>query len=233
MELSFLKATLGTEADSPVTFELALRRAELIFYVPPLEPLRVLQGSVAREPPGNVEESHTKEATVAKKAATKLRGSLTKLGGGGELQASAGSEERHRLQLKRQLGRIAWRQSKTWEDEYRWQFEPAIGDTLLGRVWDGTENALLKVKDRTSPATRIFPVCRLELRCLREDMKVSGVKLKGGRLSRLIPWSPNKTAAAMGYIKTALASRGLRVDDFSSPYDEAILADILIDDEVT
>ena len=67
VDVSFLRGKIGDEPESPVRFELALKRAEILFIIPANEPLKVLQASVRRERPISVKsEISTADAIKGK-----------------------------------------------------------------------------------------------------------------------------------------------------------------------
>ena len=234
VDISFLRARLGEEPESPVRFDVALKRAEIVFIIPATEPLKVIQSSVKRESPRSgravVAESVTKSGTVRGQlglnmtAPQNLAASVS-----AEAQAQASSERA--VRIEQEAKGIEWAQAKDGAGNYKWSVWPGIGHDLLGKVWNAVTDPILTVLHPSEEISVIRPVCRIELRCKRDDISITNLHSKKGIFQGSL--FDNKKAAAEAFIRKALSNRNLQVIHFEDPYGDVTLADIYVDDEIS
>ena len=230
VDVSFLRGKLGDEPESPIRFEVALRRAEIIFVIPANEPIHVVQSSVKREPPIIVRAERTKESESQAKvgvAANANTGQGLSLG----LDAAGSKSVSTRESVKTTMdgGAITWAQSKAADGQYRWELAPATAKYLLGKAWDAVSEPILSLKAQSQ--SRIDPVARVEIRCRREDLEIFNVVVKDDVNVR--KWISldvlnNKMAAAEAFVVNALSARNLDVRNFNDPFGEIMLADTMV-----
>ena len=223
MDVSFLRGKLGEEPTCPVRFELYLKRAEIVFVIPAGEPLRVLQSSVKRELPISVKTEISRNSGSSSAIAgsvgidpNKARFDLSVRAEGEKTGSLSQSQRIDKLE-----GALAWAQSKTSDGDYKWEIAPSFAPNLLGKVWDAVSEPLLKIKQQHVNSTILEAVCRVEIRCRREDLDIRNIQVKGGSgfyVSIGGRKSNNKMAAVEAYIRNALSSRNLDVRNFEDPY---------------
>lgn len=236
----FLEARLGAEEDSPIRFKLKLRRAELLFIIPPNEPLEVLQETVSRDQSISegrlkLERSHSAQSAGS---ATAQLGLTRRNTSGVYLEASSGAarSESSVLQVDAPIRLILTTQSKTADGHYRWDLRPAIGEALEGKPWDAILEPRLSVRDTRVDAMHLEGSCRVEVRCRREDLIVDKITLKDSDLLRSLSRRGsyrNRLAAAEAYIRMALTSRDLDHGGLYEPFSEICLADVLVEMKVS
>lgn len=235
VDVSFLKGKLGDEPQSPVRFEIALKRAEVVFVIPSSEPLSVLQSSVKREVPISVQTTILRTNEIKRDIAGKASFSLMAANLDAEAQASGSiNDNSTRTQkVEREDGVITWAQSKTDSGSYKWELAPSESKTLFGKAWNAVTEPLLKVKLAESGGS-IGAVSRIEIRCRREDLVISNISLKSSGLFRnaIDSIGPKKMAAVEAYIRLALSSKNLDTKNFSDPYGEIEIANIFVEAQV-
>jgi len=230
VDVSFLRGKLGDEPESPIRFEVALKRAEIIFVIPANEPIVVVQSSVKREQPLKVksELTQSRESSAKAGAAANLN-TKTGLSVDAVAGASKGHSTKESLTSSSETGAIAWAQSRRANGQYLWELAPKTAKHLLGKVWDPVAEPLLSV--RSTGNSKIEAVARVEIRCRREDLSIYNLKTKN---ETTIQWLvsgtifDNKMAAAEAFVINALSARNLDIRNFNDPFGEILLADMMV-----
>jgi hypothetical protein len=93
------------------------------------------------------------------------------------------------------------------------------------------KSPLLKLVDqRTNREKGIAPSVRLEIRCLREDLKIEDIEIKNSGLwEKLVnrEGSKNRLKAAEAYIKNQLEEAGLEAGDLSDKFAKITLGEVI------
>jgi len=236
-DVVFSTARIGGEVESQVRFRLSIKRAELVVIIPETEPFAVDKRSVARM--GDVitmtrSFEDTTEVLGAAGGDAKLAISPTKVSvsANAKLQANAKRIAKQKLRGtdKRASIDVTYR-FHNGENNDRWTFKPEIGAVLEGRPWDALKSPLLKLVDqRTNREKGIAPSVRLEIRCLREDLKIEDIEIKNSGLwEKLVnrEGSKNRLKAAEAYIKNQLEEAGLEAGDLSDKFAKITLGEVI------
>jgi len=234
VDVSFFRGKLGDDPSSPVRFEIALRRAEIVFVIPANEPLRVSQPSVLREPPIQVKTRFSKkvenEAVLSGSAGLDIANRRIEMTT--RALGTRKNVQTHQQEYELQDSTITWAQSKTSDGYYRWEVAPSMAPYLLGKVWDAVSQPILSLRNKNIES-KIDCVSRIEVYCRREDLLITNLSIKTeGRFSGIFGQiSDRKKAAAEAYIRNALASRDLDIKNFEDPYGTIMLADVIVEDQ--
>jgi hypothetical protein len=228
----FSMGRLGAEADALVSFELCVRRAEVVVVVPPSEPLTVDPASVSRDTP-KIEGKRTKATKKSQSWGLGFRalGELLISGpsGSGSLSAEAatkGSTEEN-TEVSETLAAMSVKNSKTEDAQHRWTLTPTLQDYLDGRPWNAKAEPRLKLVDLRKRKTGLPPAVRIEVRCRREDLIIKKIKLKDKSRRDVIQARAdqrNREIAAEAYIRDQLLRRGLVVGDLRDASAQMTLA---------
>ena len=232
VDLSFLEGHLGAESESEVRFKLTLKRAELIFVIPAMEPLQVIQSSVDRE--ATVEgirrylREHDKQLTGSLEAAMQISQNPS-LNLGAKATSQNLNKETVTTEMKLPISNFRMSQSKDPDGNYRWIVMPETGDLLMGKVWDPIKRPRLSVKK--SGASIIAPTCRVIVRCRKQDFNVSEITLKSGKkLGQKFLF--NRTAAATAFISQRLGELGFDNENLDEEYANICVAEVTVSQEV-
>ncbi len=228
---------MGEEPESPVRFEIYLKRAEIVFVIPAGEPLKVLQSSVKREPPIAVKTEISKTAQSNSSISGSAGLDINK--GALDLSAKVDVEKAGALSQIQRLdkleGALAWAQAKSSDGYYKWEIAPSFASNLLGKIWDAVSEPLLRIKQSPADKGILDSICRIEIRCRREDLDIRNIQIKGESNFKFPIGSrkgANKMAAVEAYIRNALASRNLDIKNFEDPYGHIMLADVIVQEQV-
>lgn len=230
IDVSFLKGKLGDDPGSPVRFEVALKRAEIIFAIPATEPISVVQSSVKRERPISVKAEITQERETSARVGAAANLNMTAPKAEVNAAASKSYAVKESVTASSESGAITWAQSKRPDGQYRWELAPKAARLLLGKAWDAVSEPLLSI--RSTGNSKIDPVARIEIRCRREDLLITNLQAKNeGVLQKALTGTifDNKLAAAEAYIVNVLSSRNLDIRNFEDPFGEILLADVMVD----
>ena len=227
VHLNFGTGRMGGENNSPVTFDLRLRRATLVVRIPNDDGFKVDFSSVARtEPtPPTMAETKTEVATNAKFG---INATAANTGFTGE--ASVGADG-HRASTtnttkSENLYSINVIDGK-YENAYCWHLTPVESTVLLGTPWSAEQEPRLKILDKRTDDMRDIDISSnmtaptiIELHCLREDFEISNLQLMNETSSifNKLPIGKKdiKLTAAESYIREKLMERGLESGDISS-----------------
>lgn len=194
VDVTFKEGRLGGEADSPVTFRLALEKAEVIVVVPETEPCDVILRSVARD---GVASAYSEIGTIQKKAATQIAASANPTAKR-KVQHASGKRVSRKGVLELQTVH-----SKTEEGFHSWSISSSTDGVISGKPWDPIKSPRMQIKDRrNSVDVGIPPQVRIQIRCLKEDLIISEIKSK--KLNPMYLYNPNKIAAAEAFIREKL-----------------------------
>lgn len=221
VDLTFREAKVGDDPRSKVRFKLALKHAEVEFFVPPNEKVQVIQASVARE---KIVEGTFQQIETEKVGMNASAGLKAKLLPRPNLEADAstaiiyGKDRSKTTQIERPYSKISWTSRRTPQGTYAWDLSAENGSYLQGRPWDPNEEPRLRFRaDLSAP---IPPVMRIITRCRKEDLVVSEIQVKeSSRNSNFIDrYKANKSAAAEAFIKNLLEDEGLEHGDLNEIY---------------
>lgn len=244
VDVVFSTARVGGEKEAKVSFRLSIRRAELILNASYLEPIKVKKNSVSRETrevraTSTLQKGKKKTASVGGTAGIKL--SPSSISGRLDAEASAKSEAflDEKFKIEEKLSVIIVKQSKTYDGRYRWEFTPGMSENLEGRPWDPIKSPRAKLSDTRSDRSKgIPPTVSIEVRCLREDMIISDIKVKDENIWERLKGragQQNRIAAAESYIRDKLVEEGLAFSDIEDRFGLITLVEVIADaeDELT
>ncbi|WP_156411977.1 hypothetical protein [Bosea sp. Root483D1] len=232
VDVSFATGRIGEEAESPVRFELRLRRVEVVVIVPSSEPASVVISSVRRDTDNTkVTRARTISTRLKAQAGVEASTSLAENGLKARFKAAVGmsaskaSEDTTRIVSASKS--MAVSQIKTRDGEYAWAISPASSDALSGHPWNAMRSSLLSVRDeRPDRSKGIEPSIRVELRCRREDLDFPVIHRKSG-----VPWVTNKRIAAEAVIRNRLMEAGLLNGPIDDPYATITLSAIIAESQ--
>ncbi|MBB2696694.1 hypothetical protein EFD56_16535 [Rhizobium phaseoli] len=239
-DVSFSTARLGAEENSPVRFKIELRRAELKVMVPETEPLTIDRASVERIDPSVVATRKQRSSTRSKAAVSAemsiaggANGASGRLGLSGK--ASRDTEIVSEMTATQKVGAIIASHSMDADGNNRWIFKPGTADVLAGKPWSAKDMPLMKLKDLRHPDSRKLPsTVRLELSCLREDMKIYDIVLKDEGIfsaAKARLGFNDRMLAAEAFIRNRLEHEGLPAPRMSEDYAIISLAEITASEE--
>jgi hypothetical protein len=218
VDVAFLTGRLGGEDTSEVRFVLTLRQAEIIVMVPPGEPLKIDPASVSRDGPTvaiKVAKGHLVTKKTKAKAGVKAKLDSLAPSLGMTLAGEAGIEasDQARLSIVEAVRNMRL-QHTLGPDGHRWTVS-SVGDRPIeGRPWDPIKRPRLKVVDQREDREKgLSPVLKVEVRCRREDLVISGIELKEPQATST-GWFARKSRvngdlAAQAVIRSRLAQEGL------------------------
>jgi hypothetical protein len=128
-DVSFLRGKFGDDPDSPVRFEVALKRAEIIFVIPANEPLKVIQSSVKREKPLLIKTETSTQVSSKRAASAAANLNTSSVAIKASADAEASTENSSTVKSTSDGGPITWAQSKNSEGQYKWDvaFRNSLG----------------------------------------------------------------------------------------------------------
>jgi hypothetical protein len=231
-DVVFGTARLGGEAESSVRFRLSIRRAEMVIIIPELEPVSVDKRSVSRDAPsieGRLKEILEETRDTSTKA--DISGEVDFARARAKLAASAGqkikSSATKKLELSRSVSLMMVTQSISSEGHYRWLIESGVDGILEGRPWHPAKQPRLQLIDeRADPSKGIPPTVRVEVRCRREDLVISDLKIKKEGLWAAVKsraGHKNRMAAAVSYIRARLSEEDLEVQNIEDMFGQLTL----------
>jgi hypothetical protein len=218
VDVTFRKdVPVGAEPESPVRFRLSLHRAEIVVILPDHGSIGIDRDSVAREMPDVSGQRTDKEATTQNLAAKAEAGigSTTGFVAKASMEGSMSHTSASETEFKQNIKLMLVMHSAT-RDGHSWEIKPTSGDKLEGKPWDAVKEPRLKIIDkRTSRKRNFLKDIIIEVRCRREDLCITELKLKdeakeSARMFR--KRNSNPEAAARGYIHARFATAGLDVD---------------------
>ncbi|WP_313059049.1 hypothetical protein [Agrobacterium cavarae] len=241
VDVTFKEGRVGGEEDSPVQFRLRLRRATLAVVISETEPVEVLRDSIRRNDDAievDWESHNVKTKHHAALLAAGLSASLNPLESGASASLSAKAEtsiDANQTLVEKMRGRHRGMKSRfqydNLEQSFNWLIDCQSTDFLEGRPWEANEQPLMTLRDTRHDASRgIPPNVRVAVRCLREDLIITDIKIKGN-VSFLSKITGNeeklKLKAAEAYIRTKLCEVGLVVGDLSNDFAKVVLVDVM------
>lgn len=235
-DVVFQTVRLGQEASSPIRFKLSLRRADVVFIIPPNEPLKALQESVARDQPSahgrlTVKSSKASSSEANAEAAANLsKLPNTKLNVSGKIGAQTSSEQSYESEDSVRL--IISTQTKDANGNYVWSLSPSIGNHLQGRAWDALTQPRLSVIDSRDNERQLEGACRIDVRCKREDLLIGDITLKDNSVLKTLVGDNlyhNRVAAAESYIRNILSKESLDHANLEEPYSDLTVANVRVE----
>lgn len=234
VDLAFREARVGGGVDDLVRFRLALLRADLVAVNPQSEGLEILPQSVERQRASMSVERDVQSA-ASNASALGISADLTLADKPSLATRLFGGRERFR---SRSFSSRAITKSREIEvnhrvdagGSHRWEMLPAAGSTLSGSGWDAQSSPRFAIKRPTPgrlPRSMIFQV-----RCLREDLRITDIKIAVDDTEIISIFSPTdraRMAASEAFIKKRLADVGLLSGDLSNPFAEICLLETVVD----
>ncbi|MDP2298207.1 MAG: hypothetical protein Q8M24_22415 [Pseudolabrys sp.] len=209
VDVEFETGRIGGEAESSVRFRLNISQADLVVVIPDSEPLGIEKRSVSRDSPPMM-STISNEIELSADATM----SIARIGEADKLDYP-----------------FFVTQSKTSDGHYRWILRPSQGQVLQGRPWNPDAMPRMKIFDKRKNRRRgIPPVARVEVRCRREDIKISDIEWKDNSLWEIAKSRAgfrNKLAAAEAYIRDRLAKENLPQNNFNDSFGDITLASVI------
>lgn len=235
VDVVFGTGRIGGGDPSGVRFRLSLKRADLVVIIPEHEPAGVDTASVRRDTPKETLGKVETKAKVSRSVGLTLSGAAGASTKGVKADALAKANlslavSKNRTVTASQTFRgMPVVQNKTPDGAHRWAISPALGEAFLaGRPWDATKVPRLELLDQRAPGSKSMPpTVRVEVRCLREDLEISQIKLDDESAWSLInrrKAAQTRRIAAEAALRTLLAHEGLIAGDLSDPFAEITLA---------
>lgn len=239
VDVVFGTGRIGGGDPSGVRFRLALKRAELVVVAHLHEPVRIDPSSVRRDAPKPVGGTIEAKAKVSKSVGLSADGQVgasakgIKAAANAKVSAAFAASNNRTLTSTKIFRGMEVTQNKI-DGDYRWVIEPAAGEAILqGRPWDAEKLPRLQLVDQRPVGTKSMPPSvRIEVRCLREDLEITNIKLDGTPDWSLIKrrkHAQNRQIAAEAAIRTLLAREGLVTSDMDDPYAQLTLAVVSTD----
>lgn len=210
----------GDDPLSEVSFKLRLKRAEVVVVVPEQEPVAVDKASVSRDAPQQkVKRTQAIAAEETSDVGAELSVGLSAMGPFAKLAAKmagrSSKKKKSSTVISENLDEMAVLQVRTADGHYAWRIEPSVGSVLIGRPWDANKKPRLKLKDLRPIASKsVEPEVNLEVRCRKEDLEISDIKLKNDSFES----GPNNLIAAKIEIRNRLVGAGLLEEDVDHAY---------------
>lgn len=222
------KAKIGSEKESPVTFVLELRRAEVMLILRETEPGTIPPTSLSYDC-GETKTVKKKSRTVKASLAGEVDSSGTASGSGnvGYEDNAEWDEVTHDMLVMHSAIQTSPGVGPDQCDEiHGWEIVPHGTKTLKGKPWDAIDRPRAHLSDeRPDGSNSPSPTLNVVVRCRREDLKVSSIKWKEGKIT--LPAA--KTAAAEQFIKERLQFAQLETpDDISEDFSELTLIDAAV-----
>jgi len=233
--IKFQDGVFGASPETPVTFKIRLRNASIS--IVPEEPIKIPRQSVRRDRI-EVEARRTIETTNDSSRSLEAEGNLElsskKVSGAGKAaakgQLAAGRSESSSRSIVSHSG-MTIEHSTDDQGFNKWSFAPVQGPHLLGQAFNQTE-ALLKLRHQGDP-TKIPPVVKVQVNCLREDIDILELKVKDENkkfLSRGMG-EHQKLKLAEEMIKSALLEGGLSFEGDLDGVSVVQVADVIAAEE--
>lgn len=232
-DVVFGTARVGGDTESPVRFRLNIRRADIVIVIPESEPLTVDRKSVSRDTPeleGRLTQVIQQSTQANLKAGASLSVTPVKPAASARIDSDAqvSRAASEKLEVSGTIRFLAVTQSKTADGHYRWQVESRKDSHLEGRPWDALKQPRLTLIDQRKDRNKgIPPTVRVEVRCRREDLRISDLEIKDEGLwdtvRRRVGFK-NKLAAAESYIRDYLSQEGLEVKNIEDIFGTVTIA---------
>lgn len=231
----FDEGRLGGEDDSQVRFRLGIARAEIVVVVPPTEPISVVRATVSRD---GAETKGTRIVKADREIGSSISGgvgsSLTPgiltFSASGSAEGKISAKTVEVVELVESIRPISVQQKITAEGYYRWDVSAPINKILIGSPWDPNKEPRLELLDTRSNRNKGIPgAVRVEVRCRREDLRISDVQIKDVNKWKSIvngKYFRNKQIAAEAFIRDRLTKEGLMFGDISDPFGSLCMADV-------
>lgn len=239
VDVVFRTAYLGGQPSDKIRFSLELKRAEVVVCIPQHEPLKVRRESVARTicDTETVRETTTRQTLSGEATASGTLASESLPKG----QVTAGgkvSGERETLDKRSEAVRdFLVQHFKTPDGDFGFEVRSSTRDKVLsGTPWDARNAPRLEVvRSAERNADGDKPTVRIELRCRRQDLYISGLEPKDPKLKKTLlrDNSDLRIAAAEQVIKEEICRAGfLPLPDLSEKHSEVLVADLIITEDV-
>ncbi len=232
VDVTFGVGRVGGEPESPVRFQMSLRRAEIVVVIPATEPATANIESVLRLAPQVATEAvSSKKTAIDASASAAIAGALgqPRIDAVARLQGAITRSQATNVQVTETGGSMRLVQSRTEDGSYRWVVT-AFSGILDGKPWDAGSNSLVEVIDtRKDRSGGIEPAIRVQIKCRREDLIIEKLTLKDrgswNKIKNGLNFK-NKLAAAEAAVRNYLSEEGLFHNDISDPYVMMTLAEV-------
>lgn len=233
-DVSFSQARIGGETDTPIYFDLAVRRALLRLYVVENDEITIPRLSVREynhdsQISSSLQRKNTLTAQISASSGITLgvnNGYKGDLGVAGTIDTEGTRTSEANLTLHSSRY-ISVRSQTLPSGEFQWHLEPLFVDHLVGRAWP-RDSALLDFVVQ-NPSVLESNVVRILITCKNDDLKIDNIRTKDSEGNWLSWLSPTpKRAAAAHCIRKSLLEGGLQFRDVENPYCEVQLADLLL-----
>ncbi|WP_340271389.1 hypothetical protein [Sulfitobacter pontiacus] len=240
-DVSFNEERLGGGEETNVIFKLAVKRCDIIFEPPSVDPFRVDPATVRMPQPLNP-KSVLETSTTVKKAGGRATLRLNPLTPSGEISADVGYEKGNTTTVTSQQDAGMYREMwKKVRGNHAWSVsgKDLENGRLAGPVFDGKNDPRLTLLDGRPESQRArdfaqnnIPVAVVRVRCLREDIDIYDIQLTKPEKQSLFSkgkGQDEKMLVAREVLKEALLREGLVAGDISTnPYAEMTICDVAI-----
>ena len=239
-DVIFNEERLGGGGEATIIFSIAVHRCEVVFIKPTLD-FRVDRNSVRRQKPMGPQEitrSKQREHSITGRLKLALSPRPTGDVGGGYEGSQKTAEDTKSAHTKSIFNEQLFR-SNDGHDAWRVDGKELKDGRLDGPVFDFETEPRLTLIDLRNEAQRLsdeknemHPLARIEVRCLRDDIDVFGIKFKDEEQQGLFsnrPGQKERMQIARGVIREALMEEGLSVGSLlDDPYAEMTICDVTI-----
>jgi hypothetical protein len=233
VDITFLEAFLGDEAESKVRFQASLKRAVIKVYVSKRDPIKVVRQSVDR---GKIaksshELSERRKTDFAATGGMELATTPQTLNANLAIAAGIKTEREEVTTVSSEIG-VHNIQQYVSDDMYCWEITPRNNSALLGKIWNAVSEPRLSIIMSSANAKSADCEVRVVVECRRQDIEIRNIQLKDKKLS--IPIyrdAKNNIVAAEAVIKKLIHEKGFNVDNFSEPFAPVTVTSITVAEE--
>ena len=227
IDVGFFKGRLGGDilSESPVRFELSLKRAEVHVIRDAAGVLKIPPSSVARTsaPTSKSKTTKIKEGSAKGSAGVSLKNNKPAIGIDTELSGS--TQVTQKIEREEDLGNMHVSHRKD-ANGYVFILEPTEQVSLAGNAWN-PDTPRMQVQDTKSSRKRGEPPeVTVQIRCKREDLHIENVQFKDKNWFQNA-LSKNKEVAVEQYLKKVIFDMGLECGDLSEPFTSIVLGDAI------
>lgn len=237
----FGEAKMGGNSDADVTFRMKITRAEIVIVVSDFEPVSIDPREVERFLNKNkILRTETQERELS--GAIGASGGLeidgltqAKINLSTNAEGEIKTRKKETIEKKEEINLFEITQSKDNDQNYRWIIEQLEKKELEGSPWDPNKTPLVTLMDtRNSTKHDLPPSIRLVVRCLREDIEISDLKVKNPE--KVKGWKTGKKIqeidkanlrAAEALIRNSLTEYGLDAGKLDEDFSEVVLGSVL------
>jgi hypothetical protein len=237
-QVSFDEERIGGGSGAAVTFNVSLKKCEIVFLPPSDNYFSVIPSSVRSQKPLNphaVQTTSTKGKKLSLRAKIGLSPKL--MDGAASLDAGFSGEETTTASSTQTVSAFHELSKRSSDNHHAWSVngKSQPKGRLWGPIWDAHEEPLLALMDRRPPNVlqrdeemSLPPISRIEVRCLRADLDIYDIQFKDPTRHKLFGSASDQAArmkAAEAFLKQMILAEGLSVGDLSDRYSELIICD--------